>query len=352
MEKFNIVKEDPKEILDEIIKEYEDLAGKRLMSAHIERMILQTIAYREQLVRAGINQAYFSQLPQFATGTALDLLGEVYGLERFKDIKAQCIIKFTPKQAVQINKGTKVTDGQRAFVITENINLTDQSKSVVAIAEKPGEEFNNIALGAINQLPDELRELVDATNTSISNSALERETDESFRERIIKAVHSFSTAGSKAAYLHHIKTVSPLIKDAFIDAGDNGLVEIFVLFHNLEDNHNLLNEIKEYLEQDHIKPLCDTVRVQAIEKLDFTITATITTEKHQDKAKIKETALKELNKHLESLKSALNQDVTVSGIIKALKVDGVYEVIVTSPATLKVNAKQVANCTNIDLTIE
>ena len=71
-----IVSEDVKQILADTIADYEKRTGKTLQPAHIERSIIQSYAYRELLVRKGINEAFLNTFPQFAKGLALDLCGE------------------------------------------------------------------------------------------------------------------------------------------------------------------------------------------------------------------------------------------------------------------------------------
>lgn len=79
---IKIVADDVKVILAEAIADYEQRTGKTLQPAHIERSLIQTYAYRELLVRKGINEAFLQTFPQFATGVALDLCGEPMGCYR------------------------------------------------------------------------------------------------------------------------------------------------------------------------------------------------------------------------------------------------------------------------------
>ena len=59
------------------IADYEQRAGKVLQPAHIERLLINTFAYREHLLRQQVNEAYRQQHPRFATGLMLDLRGGV-----------------------------------------------------------------------------------------------------------------------------------------------------------------------------------------------------------------------------------------------------------------------------------
>ena len=108
-EPIKIIDEDVKTVLAEAIADYEKRTGKTLQPAHIERSIIQTYAYREQLVRKGINHAFLQTLPQFATGIALDLCGEPMGCYRLSDQPAAVTLRFSVEgehQAVVIPEGT------------------------------------------------------------------------------------------------------------------------------------------------------------------------------------------------------------------------------------------------------
>ncbi|TRC70044.1 phage baseplate protein, partial [Mannheimia haemolytica] len=50
-EAIKIIDDDVKTVLAEAIADYEKRTGKILQPAHIERSIIQTYAYREQLLR-------------------------------------------------------------------------------------------------------------------------------------------------------------------------------------------------------------------------------------------------------------------------------------------------------------
>ena len=71
-EAVKIVDDSPDTVLAEMIADYEQRTGKTLQPAHIERLLINTFAYRETLLRAQINESYRQQHPRFATGLMLD----------------------------------------------------------------------------------------------------------------------------------------------------------------------------------------------------------------------------------------------------------------------------------------
>lgn len=81
-EDVKIINDDPKQALNETIADYERRSGKPLQPAHYERLLINTYAYRETLVRQLINEAYRQNHPRYATGLALDICGDFFATPR------------------------------------------------------------------------------------------------------------------------------------------------------------------------------------------------------------------------------------------------------------------------------
>lgn len=81
---IKVVDDDPQHVLNETIKDYEARSGKPLQPAHYERLIINTYAYRETLVRQLINEAYRQNHPRYATGLALDICGDFFATPRLE----------------------------------------------------------------------------------------------------------------------------------------------------------------------------------------------------------------------------------------------------------------------------
>jgi len=86
--------------------------------AHIERLLINTYAYRETLARKAFNEAYRQQHPRFATGLMLDLCGDDVNTPRLEASAARCTIRFTlatsKAEPVLIAQGTQVAAGATA----------------------------------------------------------------------------------------------------------------------------------------------------------------------------------------------------------------------------------------------
>ena len=60
-----VVDDDLATVLAATIADYEQRSGKVLQPAHIERLLINTFAYREALARQQMNEAYRQQHPRF-----------------------------------------------------------------------------------------------------------------------------------------------------------------------------------------------------------------------------------------------------------------------------------------------
>ena len=221
-EEVKIVSDDIKQILADTIADYEQRTGKTLQPAHIERSIIQSYAYREMLVRQGINHAFLQTFPQFATGLALDLCGEPMGCYRLSDQAAEVTLRFSVSgshSAIVIPQGTLVgaTDSLLFATQTEvRINPTEQYVDITAICQTTGESGNGWQIGQVKTLKSELPADVTVSNIDVSANGIDTESDDDYRKRILLAPEAFTTCGSVAAYEYHTRSVSQVISDVAI----------------------------------------------------------------------------------------------------------------------------------------
>lgn len=78
----DFIARDPAAITAEIIAQYEQLSGKTLYPAQVERLLIDLLAYRETLIRIGIQEAAKQNLVAFAHAPMLDYLGQLVGVTR------------------------------------------------------------------------------------------------------------------------------------------------------------------------------------------------------------------------------------------------------------------------------
>lgn len=95
------VYEDVATIIAEAKADYELLTGKVLFPAQAEMLLLKTLAYREMLLRVGLNDAARQNLLAYARGVMLDFLGELLSVVRLAgetDDALRSRIRLAPNQ--------------------------------------------------------------------------------------------------------------------------------------------------------------------------------------------------------------------------------------------------------------
>src|SRR6266542_6574319 len=122
---MEFVHEDGERILSECQQEFETLLGRQIAPADVEMLLINGLAYRELLLRTGINEAARQNLVSFAKGPALEYLGLLVGVTRLPAASALCTIEFSlvaGHNGVVITEGLRVqsTDGKIIFQTIES----------------------------------------------------------------------------------------------------------------------------------------------------------------------------------------------------------------------------------------
>jgi phage-related baseplate assembly protein len=159
------------------------------------------------------------------------------------------------------------------------------------------------------------------------------EQDDDFRARILIAPHSFSVAGPELAYVYHARTASGDVLDASATSPSPGEVIISVLSRTGDGTAppQTLSAVNAVLNNDAVRPLTDFVTVQSADVVPFNINADLFLYSGPDAGLIETAAASALNIYLADNRR-LGRDITRAGIIAALKVPGVQNVILAAPA--------------------
>lgn len=212
----------------------------------------------------------------------------------------------------------KVNDGARALML--------------ASAEK-----NDLDVIAGNF--DLLREIIDPGDPdALPPIAPTYESDERFRFRIQLSWARTSNAGPDDAYLYHTVNADPRIPVRNNKAGVNidspAPVEVVVTIMSTEGTgiptQDLLDIVTAVLTDRKVRPLTDQVTVAAATKVDYTVVAAIEIYDGPDKSVVLANSITSVNAFTIAQR-LLGEPVTIDGLHKALRVDGVRKVNLTSP---------------------
>lgn len=178
------------------------------------------------------------------------------------------------------------------------------------------------------------------------------EDDTSFRRRILLSFDGFSTAGPSGSYIFHALSASADVLDAQAISEVPGTVIVPVLSRtgNGTAPSGTLADVVVGLNDETVRPLCDTVDVRSAEIVEYAITATIFTFDGPDSAVVIQSARDAAQAYADA-QHRLGLDITLDGVYAAVRQPGVQEVVLSSPtAKITINKKQASYCTAINLT--
>ncbi|MDR1710000.1 MAG: baseplate J/gp47 family protein [Candidatus Accumulibacter sp.] len=349
---------DPQAITAEIVAWYEERTGRTLYPAQVDRVMIDMIAYRETLLRIGVQEAAKQNLLAFARAPMLDYLGELVGVVRLGAASARTILRFAveaPRSLdLAIPAGTRVdVDDALGFTTDEAATLPAGESAVEtpAACDTTGAAGNGWLPGQIARLADDLGEDVSAQNTVTSAGGADEEDDERLRERIRLAPESFSVAGSRQAYLFHALSAHQDIVDVAVISHVPGEVTLYPLTAKGLPGEAIKAAVLAATSGEKVRPLCDSVFVADPVAVDYAIEALITLYADADAASALKAAQAAAASYAQERAAGLGRDLVPSQIVAALSVPGVYRVELESPALTVLDDSAWAHCTGIALSL-
>lgn len=234
----------------------------------------------------------------------------------------------------------------RETLIRQRVN--DAARATM-LAHATGADLDNLAA-----LVKVARQIVDAGDPdAIPPVAPTYETDARLRERAQLAMEAITNAGSEGAYIFHAKSASPHVLDVDVASPDPG--EVLVTILSTEDggiaDSELLALVTAALNVKDVRPLTDQVTVQAAEAVDYAVTAELEVYPGPD-AEVVRLASATAVATFAAKQRKLGEPVTIDGLHKALRVDGVRKVAMTEPeADVEPTNEQFANLTAATVTL-
>jgi len=352
-----------------MVAAFQTAAGRTLLPAQVERLLINLYAYRESLMRNAIQYAGQQNLLAFASFPMLDYLGQLLSVTRLPAQAASATLQFTLANVLSvsytISAGTPVgtSDGQFVFATNADLELPAGATAgtVVASATSPGEAADGYLAGQINVQLNPSVLIAGVVNTTVSAGGSSPETDEHLRTRIQAAPNQFSVAGPEGSYRYFSLSADPTVVDAQIVSPAPGQVNVYVLTGPIVAQPGaspntsgiasgaLIAKVAAELNADNVRPLTDTVNVLAATEVDYQIAGTITLYADADPASAMAAVNVAAQDYAIALASRIQRDIVPSQIIEALSIPGVYEVSLTAPTYAQLQAGQWANCIAITL---
>ena len=178
------------------------------------------------------------------------------------------------------------------------------------------------------------------------------ESDERLRQRAQLSLEGLSTAGPAASYEFHARRADPRVKDISVSSPAPGQVRVVVLSitGTGTPEADLIVSVRDALDDERVRPLCDSVLVEAAEVVPYTVSATLDLDDPPDIELVRVTAEQSARSYVDR-SHRLGAEVTQSGLYAALHVGGVRRVNLASPvADVTTTAAQAPYCES--LTVE
>ncbi|HGO5816120.1 TPA: baseplate J/gp47 family protein [Mannheimia haemolytica] len=226
--------------------------------------------------------------------------------------------------------------------------INDRAKAVM-LAFATGSDLDH--LGALFGVERLLIQAENLTTNPITEA--EYEDDERLRTRIQMSLEKLTTAGSRGSYKYHALTASPLVKDVNVASPTAGTVEVTLL--STTDNgiaqSNLINKVRDVLNDEQVRPLTDTVLVKSAEIINYQINAQITLYPSILESVVVENVQNAVKAYIIK-QHHLGLDITLSGIYAAIHQEGVQNVVLISPArNIVIQPTQAGYCTEITINV-
>lgn len=323
---------------------YEQMTGKKkkVYPASPERLY---IAYTAAIIihqRIIINETAKKNVPRYATGKCLDSLGELFkDTFRLPEARANAVFRFyisePQTQSVIVPKGTRINfDGEIIFATTKELEIAAGQKYGDVLGEclTAGIVGNNIAAGQIKEIVDTYDFYWKVENITRTAGGTDKESDQSYYERLRESMESFSTAGPEGGYIYHVKSVSAAIADVTATSPEPGLVDIRVLLNGGEmPTEATMQEIQDALNASKVRPLSDKVIVSKPEEVPFSIDVTIYLPRYSQTsgAIIEEDARKAVATFIKWQTEKMGRDINPSHLNRLLMEAGVKRTVIRKP---------------------
>ena len=348
-------------IIAEMIADYEARTGKKIQPGQVETLLLDSWAYRENLLRSQIQNACNMNLIDFSVAPILDYLGALVGVKRLSSVGALTTLRFYfplthTDGMVTAGKRVASLDGKVIFVTLSNASFTsiDTYVDVQAYCSTNGVIGNGYPAETITKLLDPASFITSVKNTTTSAGGADQESDDQLRERIRIAPEAFSCAGSRQSYIYWAKTASQTIIDVVIASPVPGTVVIYPLVTGgIETPTEIINAVLTTCSSEKVRPLCDTVSVVTPTAVEWTAEMDITIDPSYVPSEVIAAVEEALLAFNADKVSKLGKNVYITQIIAAvMAVEGVVDIpTISAPVgDVTIATSEFPKLTTIDIT--
>ena len=344
------------QLIQNFTEKYEEVTGKpiTLKMNDPTRLLLQALALPIYQSLQKIDNAGKMNLLKYAYGDYLDNIALFKNIKRQEAIPSTVNIEFAlsaiRSEDIVIPAGTNVTTGNYdVYWETDKDTIIpsgELSTVVTMTCTEPGVLSNGYEVGTINELVNTIPYIESIKNVTVSSGGQDIESDDRLRERIYLAPSAYSSAGSKEAYIYHVKTFNSAITDVVVknNPAEPGVVEI-VYMKGLEiPTEEEITELQEYLLNCDVRPLTDNVRVSApsTQLINVDVRYFINAEDKAKESNIKGNIEKAIDEYITYQTSKIGLRVNPNLLTQMAMNAGASRIIINEPNSFPVSDKTIA----------
>lgn len=319
--------------IKELFKSYLNDDETSLLESDRFSALLETLAYRELLLRARINESVKSMLLPYASGADLDNVVAIYGIERLQGEKPTAGIELclsTLKDSDTIVPAKSVFRSEKGDTAILKDSVVIKRGELKATGKIVLDEFTKESVIKCELIQTPLPFVLKAKQTSNFSGGADKESDDRLRQRAVLSLERFSTAGSAKAYIYQALSANAKVEEVSVLNGGAGIVNVYLKSSDMSEATR--QSVEDHLSGEKVRPLTDTVNIKnaTIKDVEISAQLELTDMFLQD----------EIDKTIKASRSSLNlgEDLNLSYIYKLLHQDGVYRVNLNAPAAdTKVN---------------
>lgn len=270
----------PDDIWTEMQVAYVQAGGDVLYPGDEKEMLLRAVQAIIIQSFAGVDNALRMQTLRYAVGDYLDAYGEMRNCARIQAVAAAATVTITTNTTGRsgvIPAGTAMTaDGEKYYLLTEDVTLTGNTTSVTAdiTAAEAGAAGNGLTEGTAMYLSAGNPGVNSIIVTTAASGGVDVEDDETYRERIRTYGLTSVTTGPAQQYESVAKATSASIVDAKALNGGAGNVNVYLLFTDTistETKQASIAAVLAALSADDVRPLTDHVSVAEAGEISYTL---------------------------------------------------------------------------------
>ena len=343
---------------------YREITGKEpeLGAADPLNLLIKAFAAMEYQTMQYADTKGRMELLKTSTGEALDALGALVGVSRKEPTRATATERFTLSEArgtvTAIPAGTRVkTEDGKYFNTLDYAEIAagDLYADVVVQAEEAGADSAGLLAGAIKILVDPIPYIAGVSNTTESTGGLDTEDDDSLTRRIYLAPSVYSCAGPRDAYEYYAREWRGDVADVRVDSPNPDEVNIYF---TIEDENGVrlpnsteLEDMKEYMSAETMRPLCDKVDCVAPDEVEYSISLTywIAVSDQKSVSEIQNKVNKAVD-DFQTWQRKLGRDINPTELIARMRAAGTKRVKLTAPQDETVEKAKLPQCTGVTVT--